>query len=300
MNAVGRLAPTPSGVLHLGNVVAFAAAWLSTRVARGTLLLRVEDIDRTRSRSDIAVLQRQDLEWLGLQWDLEVPMQSKRDYRPFLSSLHPRTYFCQCTRAQVREHGGIYPGTCRHLQRESGAIRFHLESAHITFNDQRFGTQSIDPTTFGDPVLQRRDGAWSYNLAVTADDVADGVTEVVRGADLLEYTAVQIQLIEAVGCARPTYLHAPLILGADKRKLSKSHGSMHIGQLRSAGWSPRDIWRLVLPWLGITEVDHLHEAIPYFRPDGGPLGPIQLLSSSDEGIPTPTKGIQWMTQKERS
>jgi glutamyl/glutaminyl-tRNA synthetase len=276
---IGRLAPTPSGLLHLGNVCAFAGAWLSARADDGRLLLRIEDVDRERSRDDVEQALRDDLAWLGLTWDHEVPRQSSRDYRPVLARLAPRLYRCQCTRA-MRDlpipSGAGCPGACAEHHHEDGALRFRLAPGPESFTDRRWGRQAADPRAFGDPILVRRDGMVSYNLAVVADDVEDGVTDVVRGSDLLEYTAVQIQLWEALGATPPRWLHTPLVLGADGRKLSKSHGSAHVGAMRDAGASAADVWRIVLPWLGVPGAASLGDALPHWRPDAGDRGPIHL------------------------
>jgi glutamyl-tRNA synthetase len=263
---VGRLAPTPSGRLHLGNTCAAAAAWLSVRSQRGKLLLRVEDVDTTRSRPELEAGLIADLGWLGLDWDERVPNQSTRDYRPWISLLP--TYLCDCTR---KTHGRC---RCRDASRDDGAVRFLVPDGVVRFTDRKFGLQHEDPRGFDDPVLRRRDGCATYSLAVVADDIADGVTEVVRGADLLGFTAVQVRLWEAFGATPPTWLHAPLILGDDGRKLSKSHGSLGIAALRDAGYTPHDVWRRVLPWLGLDGYEHVHDAVEAFRADFGPLGPL--------------------------
>jgi glutamyl/glutaminyl-tRNA synthetase len=279
VTTVGRLAPTPSGLLHLGNVCAFAAAWLSARADDGRLLLRIEDIDVTRARRDVEQALRDDLVWLGLTVDGEVARQSSRDYAPALAQLAPRLYRCQCTRAQREQalpEGAGCQGRCLERDYQEGAIRFRLDAGAMTFFDRRWGTQVTDPRAFGDPILVRRDGLVSYNLAVVADDIADGVNDVVRGSDLLEYTAVQIQLWEALGARPPRWLHAPLILGADGKKLSKSHGSAHVGAMREAGATPADVWRVVLPWLGIDGASSLDEALPQWDPTAGPRGPVAL------------------------
>ena len=280
---VGRLPPPPSGLLHLGNVCAFAAAWLSARADDGRLLLRIEDVDRTRARADVEQAIREDLAWLGLTWDAETPRQTARDYAPVLTQLAPRLYRCQCTRA-MRERptpaGAGCPGDCADRGFTEGALRFRLKPGSMTFVDRRWGVQSADARAYGDPILVRRDGLVSYNLAVVADDIADGVTDVVRGSDLLGYTTVQIQLWEALGATPPRWLHAPLVLGDDGRKLSKSHGSAHVGMLRDAGASPADLWRIVLPWRGIDAAAGLHDALPRWRPDGGPRGPIAFREPS--------------------
>ena len=273
---VGRLAPTPSGHLHLGNVLAFGAAWLSARSSRGRLLLRFEDVDTQRARPEIEASIREDLDWLGITWDAEVPPQRDRDYDPWLQVLRPHTYHCLCTRREIRASGGIYRGVCRERGHTEGAVRFRLPGEAVTVHDRKFGARTLIPAELGDPVLQRRDGAFAYPLAVVADDIADGVTEVVRGADLLEPSAVQIPLWRALEATPPTYLHVPLILGADGRKLSKSHGSSEVRAWRATGRTPSDVWRCVLPWLGASGHDHLHQAVGTFAPTEGPPGPIVM------------------------
>lgn len=246
---VGRLAPTPSGDLHLGNVVAFTAAWLSVRSRGGELLLRIEDVDRSRARRHIEDEQKRDLEWLGLTWDRETLPQRDRDYHTWLGSL-PGTYFCRCTRRTIAEGGHRHPKQCRLAGHDSGAVRLALPDGPVRFEDRVHGARTVDPDTFGDPVLRRRDGVFTYNLAVVADDIADGVTEVVRGADLLDYTAVQCVLWEALGATPPTWLHAPILEGPDGRKLSKSHAALGIRALRESGVEAARIQAAVLDWLG--------------------------------------------------
>lgn len=272
---VGRLAPTPSGRLHLGNALAFGVAWLSVRHAGGRLLLRVEDVDRARARTEIEQSIRDDLRWLGLEWDEETPPQRQRRYDPWLESLGDRVYRCRCSRAALG--GGAYPGTCREAGASDGSYRFRLPDGPVAFVDRRFGPVEVDPNgVFGDPVLRRRDGSYAYPLAVVVDDLCDGVSEVVRGADLLEYTAVQVHLWRAFGATPPTWLHAPLLLGPDGRKLSKSHGSTEIGALAASGWTPRDVWRRLLPLVGLDGFEHVHDAVGAFRPDAGARGPVSL------------------------
>jgi glutamyl-tRNA synthetase len=273
-SVTGRLAPTPSGRLHLGNALAFGAAWLSARAAGGRLVLRMEDVDRARARMEIERSIRADLRWLGLDWDEETAPQRERRYQPWLDRLARHTYFCRCTRAQL---GPVYPGTCRDAGHPDGAVRLRLPDGAVRFVDRRWGLQQVDPVAvFGDPVLKRRDGSFAYPLAVVVDDLCDGVTEVVRGSDLLEYTAVQIHLWEAFGATPPSWMHAPLLLGSDGRKLSKSHGSTEIGTLRASGWTPEAVWRLLLPFLGLDGADHPKDAVPRFRPDAGGRGPFTV------------------------
>lgn len=236
------------------------------------MLVRIEDVDIGRARFGVATDQLRDLRWLGLNWDRRTPDQSDRDYRPWAEAISDRTYRCVCTRKQRIAAGGRC--ACDGQGHPEGALRFRLEPGVMRFVDRRFGEVAIDPSlAFGDPTLQRRDGVWAYNLAVVADDIADGVTEVVRGADLLEFTAVQIQLWEAFGATPPTWMHTPLILGPDGKKLSKSHGSTEIRHLRDAGATAQDVWQRVLPWLGLASRS-LDQARIEFAADRGPLGPI--------------------------
>ncbi len=240
---VGRLAPTPSGHLHLGNALAFGAAWLSVRNAGGELLLRVEDLDRGRARDDVAAGQRDDLGWLGIDWDREVAPQSTRTY----SLAGIPAYRCACSRAVrlAREC------RCRdaNVVGEAGAWRFRVPPGRVSFVDRALGPCDLVPED--DPILMRADGEPAYPLAVVVDDARDGVTEVVRGADLVDATAVQLRLHEALGLRAPTYLHVPLLLGSDGKKLSKSHGSTEIRALRAAGWRAEDVWAVLLPLLGL-------------------------------------------------
>jgi glutamyl-Q tRNA(Asp) synthetase len=280
----GRLAPTPSGRLHLGNVCAAGAAWLSVRQRGGRLLLRIEDIDAGRARSDIADAIRIDLDWLGLTCDAETPPQSQRDYASALARLAPQTYRCACTRAASREAGGACVGGCRTRGLTAGAIRYALPPGVEPVVDRARGRTDVDLATLADPVLQRRDGCPTYSLAVVADDIADGVTEVARGADLADQSAIQAVLWRALGASPPAWLHAPLILGGDGKKLSKSHHAAAVGDLRELGWSAGDVWRTVLPWLGLTPLAAatdgpalLHHALPAFDAARIPRGPFTWL-----------------------
>lgn len=260
------------------------------RSRRGRLLLRFEDLDRTRARPEFEASQRRDLEWLGLHWDREVPHQSKRDYDAIRDRLADRTYFCTCTRAQIRAAGGVYPGTCRAVGRAEGAARFRLPAGEVCFRDRCWGELRADPMRCGDPVLQRRDGIYSYTLAVVADDWRDRVTEVARGADLLEASAVQIRLWEALGATTPDWLHAPLIVDAAGKKLAKSHDAIALAHLRAAGWEPPHIWSLVLPWLG-SGGESLADAIADFDPTRIVRGAIALQLT--DRAPTPQEGMSW-------
>ena len=260
----GRLAPTPSGHLHLGNALAFGAAWLSARSAVGRVILRIEDIDRGRARPDIAAAQRDDLRWLGLDWDEEMAPQSTRTY----SAANAPVYRCDCNRA-TRLAGNC---RCRDAGKTRGAVRFRTPAGDVAFVDRALGPQSLAPGD--DPVLVGADAQPMYTLAVVVDDARDGVTEVVRGADLLDATPAQIRLHEALGLRVPTYLHTPILLGADQKKLSKSHGSTELRALRAAGWTPERVWARLLPLLG--QADTLAAARTSFAPTRIPRGPFTI------------------------
>jgi glutamyl/glutaminyl-tRNA synthetase len=240
LTVTGRIAPTPSGHLHLGNALAFGAAWLSARRQGGRVLLRMEDLDRGRARDEVAASQRADLRWLGIDWDEEVTPQSRRAYT--LEGLD--VYRCDCNRATRLARA------CPHRESPAatGAWRFRVPRGPVTFVDRARGPLTLEPED--DPVLMRADGEAAYPLAVVVDDARDGVTEVVRGADLIEATPVQVRLHEALRLPVPTYLHVPLLLGEDGKKLSKSHGSTELRALRAAGWSPERVWAYLLPMIG--------------------------------------------------
>ncbi len=245
MPPTGRLAPTPSGHLHLGNALAFGAAWLSVRAEGGRLLLRVEDLDAGRARQDVAEAQRQDLRWLGLHWDHEVAPQSTRRYP--LDGIP--VFRCVCTRA-TRHMLGCH---CRVKEHDKGAWRFDTPRGPVEFVDRACGPQTFAPDE--DPILVRADGEAAYPLAVVLDDHRDGVTEVVRGGDLLQATATQVKLYDVLGWTAPSWLHVPILVGEDGKKLSKSHGSTELRALRAAGWSAGRVWEVLGPLLGVAGLD---------------------------------------------
>ena len=265
----GRFAPSPSGDLHLGNVWTALLAWLHARQQGGVFIVRVEDLDPDRSRPELARQQLADLRWLGLDWD-EGPdvggmyspyTQSERreQYAAALALLMERglVYPCYCTRAEVRAvasapHGaegrGDYPATCRDLtpaeRREREAlgrkpclrVRMPQTPTVIRFDDLVYG-QTVEDLAreAGDFVLRRADGIHAYQLAVVVDDAAMGITDVVRGADLLGSTSRQIWLHQQLGNAAPRFGHVPLLVGADGHRLSKRHASLSVASLRTRG-----------------------------------------------------------------
>lgn len=227
----GRFAPTPSGPLHAGSLLAALASYLDARSMGGRWSLRIEDIDPPRCPpgADSVILRQ--LEAFGLHWDDQVSYQSRRHpaYRDALEHLIERglAYPCSCSRKDWAEHA-IYPGWCRNgVCQPGGPIAWRLRSdlaiRPVSWQDRARGVQRHDPAALGDVILQRRDSLWAYQLAVVVDDAAQAITDVVRGADLLDNTPWQIQLQRALGYATPRYLHLPLVVGNDGQKLSKQN-----------------------------------------------------------------------------
>jgi len=272
----GRYAPSPTGTLHIGNLRTALLAWLFARTSASRFLMRIEDVDRGRSRARFVAEQLADLAALGLDWDGLVERQSERGalYAEALSKLEARglVYPCWCTRAEVREaaaapHGalpdGAYPGTCRALtaaqraQRErSGrpaALRVRADEARVTVTDRLVGPIVAEIDDF---VLRRTDGDWAYNLAVVVDDHTQGVGEVVRGADLLETTPRQAWLHSTLGYgAPPAYAHVPLLLGPDGTRLAKRHGAVTLADRGAQGKSAAGVRAELAASVGLCEPD---------------------------------------------
>jgi glutamyl-Q tRNA(Asp) synthetase len=224
---VGRFAPSPTGALHLGSLVAALGSFADARSRGGRWLLRIEDLDRARNVPGATAQMLRTLEVFGLHWDGVVEYQSERTshYREALDELTARglTFECSCTRRE-REGQGGYPGTCRNGPRRPGptATRLRVGDATLSFGDRVQGECIFAMRERGDVVIRRRDGIFAYQLAVVVDDALQGVTDVVRGADLLDSTPWQVSLQRALGLAQVKYLHLPLILEPDGRKLAKS------------------------------------------------------------------------------
>ena len=234
---IGRFAPTPSGPLHLGSLVAALGSYLDARAQGGRWLLRVEDVDRTRSRADYIAAQLHSLRAHGLHHDGEIRVQSEHlaDYQAALARLRPHLYSCDCSRKHWHEgaHAGalglVYPGYCRGkaldaLTPDAAAIRLRLPEQTVVFHDRWLGECRFHlARDIGDPVLRRRDGDIAYALAVVVDDGLQGVTDVVRGQDLVAATAIHLVLQEMLDLPTPRYLHLPLVVNADGSKLSKQN-----------------------------------------------------------------------------
>lgn len=228
---IGRFAPTPSGPLHLGSLVAALGSWLDARAVGGRWLLRIEDIDPPRCPPGTADIIRRQLEAFGLTWDGEIRYQNDRDeaYQAVLDRLvaDDMAYPCGCSRREWQDYGH-YPGWCRqgprHPERpQAWRLRTDKGPQPIAWQDRLFGYQCHDPTLQGDVVIKRKDDLWAYQLAVVVDDADQGITDIVRGYDLLDNTPWQRQLQAALAYPEPRYLHLPLILRDDGQKLSKQN-----------------------------------------------------------------------------
>lgn len=268
---VGRFAPTPSGYLHLGNLFSSLLAWLSAKSQGGIVILRNEDLDRERSRKEFVLQAQRDLERLGLFWDQGGDRQGPHApydqslrfefYKTQLEKLEAQklVYPCFCTRAQLHAASAphatdgepVYAGTCRNLTPEevakrqktrSPALRLRVPEKTIRFTDLHYGPQEqYLPTQCGDFILRRSDGVYAYQLAVVADDAAMGVTQVVRGSDLLSSTPRQILLYRLLGYAPPEFAHTPLLLAPGGRRLSKRDGDQSLSGLLAKGLTPEDV-----------------------------------------------------------
>lgn len=230
---VGRFAPTPSGYLHFGSLVAAVASYLDARAVGGTWLVRMEDLDPPREMPGAQAAILETLERYGFEWDGPVQRQSERggayavQVEQWLRS--GLAYACTCSRKQLEGTHGIYPGTCRDAQHDwhgDVAIRIRVPELEYRFTDRLQGEfrQHLGREV-GDFIIRRRDGLFAYQLAVVLDDAWQGVTDIVRGADLLDNTPRQLYLQELLGIAAPRYLHVPLIVQPDGNKLGKSYRS---------------------------------------------------------------------------
>ncbi|WP_312243096.1 tRNA glutamyl-Q(34) synthetase GluQRS [Pantoea sp.] len=249
---IGRFAPSPSGELHFGSLIAALGSYLSARAQHGRWLVRIEDIDPPREVPGAADAILRQLEHYGLCWDGEVLWQSMRHaaYREALAWLreHRQSYFCTCTRSRIQQIGGFYDGHCRdrNFGPENAALRLRQHAPVYQFSDRLRGELLADRRLAEeDFIIHRRDGLFAYNLAVVVDDHFQGVTEIVRGADLIEPTVRQIALYQQFGWPTPDYLHLPLALDPQGNKLSKQN---HAPSLPDG--DPRPVLAQALRFLG--------------------------------------------------
>ncbi len=262
----GRFAPSPSGRMHLGNAFSAMLAWLSAKSRGGEIVLRIEDLDPARSRREYAEAIMEDFRWLGLNWDRRAVNQSRRGtaYEAALETLREKglLYPCYCSRDQLHAASAphasdgrvIYSGACRSLtaaqraaQSKPYCLRARVPDITVSFTDGLQGPQSMAlQREWGDFIVRRADGVAAYQLAVVVDDSANGVTEVVRGRDLLTATPAQLWLYRALGLEPPAFFHVPMLLSQDGRRLSKRDRDMDLGELRVA-LSPEQVIGL-LAW----------------------------------------------------
>ncbi|MDO5462892.1 MAG: tRNA glutamyl-Q(34) synthetase GluQRS [bacterium] len=285
---IGRLAPSPTGALHVGNIRTFMIAWLQMRSCGGKLLLRIEDLDHPKHKvgADEAIME--ELRWLGFDWDGEVLWQSQRQalYEAAFEKLRPQLYPCTCTRADIQRaqsapHPGeilLYPGTCRSrkppyptelLNHPKTAWRLALTpEMHGTFTDGFTGAFTTPAAQcMGDFVVARGHDI-AYALAVVVDDAATGVTDIVRGDDILAATPAQVILYQLLGLPLPRFYHVPLVVGSDGRRLAKRHGDTRIATYRQQGAQPGEILTPLARscgWIGLEErISSLAELLPRF------------------------------------
>ncbi len=296
---VGRFAPTPSGFMHLGNVFCCLLAWLYAKSRGGKIILRIEDLDSMRCPRANADTLARDLEWLGLLWDegaysagdAESYFQSQRAavYQSYFERLAAMdlVYPCFCSRAELHAAEAphlsdgrvLYPGTCRGLteaerrakaQKRRPAYRLQVRDAAISFTDGHYGTQSYNlARECGDFIIRRSDGVFAYQLAVTVDDALMGVTQVVRGSDLLSSTPIQLYLYRLLCLKEPSFCHIPLLTDPDGRRLAKRDGDLEVGVLRRLYGDPRPIIGLLAYLAGqLPQPEPLsaQELLPLFDP----------------------------------
>ena len=308
--SVGRLAPSPTGLLHLGHARTFLLAYWHARARGGKLLMRMEDLDGPRAEPHFADAALQDLAWLGLEWDGEPFLQSTELPRlnETVSALISagKAYPCVCSRGDIRSAQSAphadsveprYPGTCRGLyssfaeaERVSGrtaGARLLVPEGSISIVDGVSGTSHWDVAReVGDFLIAKRDKAPAYQLAVVVDDAAQGVTEVLRGDDLLPSAARQWHVQEALGLAHPAWFHVPLVVDESGRRLAKREADLSLAELRSGGTDPRAIvaWAARSAGMWSSERCTPAELTPHFDLARLPHEPLRLSDSAIEAL----------------
>lgn len=307
-----RLAPSPTGALHLGNARTFLATWAIARLRGWRVVMRIEDLDGPRVKRDADRQAIDDLRWLGLDWDGDVVYQSTRreHHRKAIARLldSGSAYPCVCTRTEIEQAASaphaedgsvIYPGTCRgrfksveDAIQQSGrqpALRFAMPDMRFEYRDDFAGVREFDlAMQIGDFVLGKPDGTPAYQLAVVVDDADAGVTDVIRGNDLIDSVPRQVLLYQALRMEDkiPHYTHLPLVIGEDGRRLAKRHGDTRIATYRNAG-VPRDrLLALLARWLGLGEVDTITpaEVVDRFDLARVPREPIVFTPADDRWL----------------
>lgn len=295
---VGRFAPSPTGRMHMGNIFTAVMSWLSVKSQGGRWILRIEDLDPQRSRLEYAHAIEDDLAWLGLEWD-EGGLDNKGPHGPYIQSrrhdiyreylnrlqLTGYTYPCHCTRAEImatqaphRSDGRVvYAGTCRPanlplpnpINSEGCSIRLYVPDREIEVDDMICGPSVFNlAKECGDFIVRRADGAWSYQLAVVIDDALMGITEVMRGNDLLPSAAQQIYLHKLLGFTPPVFAHVPLIVNHEGCRLSKRDKGMAMDSIRQS-YSPEEVLGIVAHLAGFTKKSvplSLNQFLEIYRP----------------------------------
>jgi glutamyl-tRNA synthetase len=305
---ITRLAPSPTGALHLGNARTFLVNWLLARQRGWRIVLRIEDLDGPRIKRGADQQAIDDLRWLGINWDEGPIYQSARkdmyDEAKRLLDGAGHTFICLCSRKDVAgaanaphasDGAAVYPGTCRQviydlMPNTPFVTRFRVPDEVIAFDDAFAGRQSFDVARrLGDFVISKSDGTTAYQLAVVVDDAAAGVSDVVRGDDLLDSTPRQMLLYRALGLAEriPMYYHLPLVVGPDGRRLAKRHGDTRLSAYRDAGRSAGDILAVLAKWCGIDRpigAASASELLPHFDLARLPRTPIVADPGSDAAL----------------
>lgn len=282
-NYIGRFAPSPTGPLHLGSLCTALGSYLDARANNGRWLLRIENIDPPREQPGAAEAIIRSLQAHQLNWDGDILWQSERSeaYGEALTQLLAQhsAFYCSCSRAQLRESGGVHRGACvAPLNPDDAAIRLQVPDADMTFHDRLLGSITQNPGNEGDVVLRRRDRLFAYQLAVVVDDSWQGITDIVRGHDLISSSGWQLLLQQALGYPRPRYLHLPLLVDEHGDKLSKRSYAPPLDDLQ-----PEYNIRRVLNYLrqpppppGLALSDLLSWSVSHYLPERIPRQPIPL------------------------
>lgn len=275
---IGRFAPSPSGPLHFGSLVAALGSYLQARAHHGRWLLRIEDIDPPREMAHADTIILHQLASYGLHWDGEVLYQSRRQsaYHQVLDWLWQQglSYACSCSRQRIQQLGGFYDRHCRQLRQPAtqGALRLVQQHAIYQFQDKCYGLVNIPPSLAEeDFILRRRDGLFAYNLAVVVDDHFQGISEIVRGADLLQPSARQISLYQTFGWPLPEFFHLPLVSDATGQKLSKQNHAPALPESDPRPVLVRALAFLQQPapqgWQDLSTEQLLQQAISQWQPE---------------------------------
>lgn len=303
---VTRLAPSPTGAQHVGNARTYLISWLAARTAGGRVMLRIEDIDSPRIKAGAAEQACDDLSWLGLDWDEGPVYQTQRIalYESALRTLQQKelVYPCTCTRSDVERSASAphaeheepaYPGTCANRKcKDTDALgklpyawRFRTGASPLEFEDGFRGPTRVSAA--GDFVVWKSAGTPAYQLAVVVDDADQGITDVIRGDDLVPSSPRQLMLYDALGLPPPRFTHLPLVVGPDGRRLAKRHGDTRLAALRARKVSPEALLGLLAwscGWLTRIEPISIPDLLPRFRLDAIPPQPFVLLPELLEQI----------------